>query len=230
MTLVQNEKAFLLHSRKYTDNKIILDLLTEKCGLVSAVLRTTPKKSYGVMPTQFTQMLASWRGRGELKSLDLFEPEGVSYRLVGSKLYCGFYVNELLMRLLPRNDPHVPIFESYIQCLEQLMTQAVSETGLRQFELSLLNILGYGIDFERDCHGGRIVSDGDHQYYYVLESGFHLSSGSKRNDTFSGAVLQAISSGALHDAEVRLQAKKLCRFVLNNLLGSKPLKSRDFFA
>lgn len=227
---VLNQRAFVLHSRKYTDSKVLLDVLSKNDGMFSAVYRRG-KKNINIQ--SFCELDLSWRGQGELKTLDHLDRTGVSFQLHGIALYCGLYINELTVRLLQKNDPNPDLFDMYFQCLENLTCDETREVALRIFEIKLLEILGFGIDFSRDNSGRKINSEDGVYYCYVPEEGFipcdTKSKPNNKNLLFSARVISQLAQKNLGDAEVCRQAKFLCRFLLHSLLGDKPLKSRDLF-
>jgi len=236
MQHVQTENVFVLHSRKYNDTKILLDVLSENYGLVSGVYRKYKNSREAI---QFVEVSICWKGRSELKTFSEMECTRPSTMLQGEKLYCGFYLNELLLRVLPGNDPQTNIYPAYAQCLGELASSGSHETALRKFELTLLSVLGYGLDFFADTQGRPLSKSGDILYSFVPESGFDLlgtgteSPGStartEKSVAYSGEILQAISRGEFQQQSVRKFAKLLCRAALSPILGDKPLKSRELF-
>lgn len=229
---VELEKAYVLHCRKYTDSKILVDLLTENYGFVSCVFRML-KKTGQTRPQQFTLSLVSWNGKTELKTLTKVETtEHHSGSLMGNTLYCGLYVNELLERLLERGDPHPEIFYTYGQTISKMQSNDDMEGVLRNFELDLLQTLGYGLDFSTDIEGSKILEDIGSNYLYIADKGFSLlfsATEQSSGEVFSGDVISAIANREFSENAVRLAAKKICRLALKPFLGNKPLKSRELF-
>jgi DNA repair protein RecO (recombination protein O) len=142
-------------------------------------------------------------------------------------LYCGFYLNELLMRLLQRSDPHERLFALYADTLAQLAVGDSLEPLLRRFELSLLQELGYGMILDRDIETDTPIQPERH-YHYRLEQG-PAPADDGDEPVVTGATLLALGSGApLSPTGIR-EARLLLRRVLARYLGDKPLKSRELF-
>ncbi|MGB1139895.1 MAG: DNA repair protein RecO, partial [Halioglobus sp.] len=116
------QPAFILHSRPYRDTSVMLDVLTPEHGRIGIVAkgarRSRRRGSDAALLQAFTPLLLSFTGRAELKTLTGVETAGVSSRLAGEHLYSALYINELLVRLLHRNDPHPRLFADYGLALE----------------------------------------------------------------------------------------------------------------
>ncbi len=231
-TQVDQQPAFLIHTRNYSDSRILLELLTRDYGRVSAVRRFSRKslKQFGVQA--FTPLVVSWMGKTSLKTLTMVESNGRAFPLESDCLYCGFYLNELIQRCLPQEDPCDAVYELYQDTLRVLSTanrdRKMLEKHLRIFELGLLEALGFGIDFYHDVSGAEIRSGCD--YRYVEGEGFYAL-GQKNMaglNVFSAEVLVTIRE-QVYEGDSLLYAKRLCRQALAPLLGSRPLKSRELF-
>lgn len=175
----------------------------------------------------FSPLLIDWRGKGEVKTLVTCEPDGSVIRLSKKALYCGFYLNELMMRLLERLDPHVGLFECYAESLHKLADGLDVEHVLRQYELSLLTELGYGVNLSLEAETGEPV-DPEKCYRYVVEHGPVLMS-FESGPSISGSTLLALEHDHQLDKKGRKEARALMRRVLAHYLGDKPIKSRELF-
>ena len=142
-------------------------------------------------------------------------------------LYSGFYVNELITRVIEPETANPQLFQHYLQCLTGLATQPQVEPTLRLFEFHLLKILGYGIDFLH-CAGSGLPVDESMTYQYRAEKGF-IASLVKDNLTFYGRDLLAFERLEFTDEAVLQSAKRFTRIALKPYLGDKPLKSRELF-
>jgi DNA repair protein RecO (recombination protein O) len=141
----------------------------------------------------------------------------------------GFYLNELLMRLLPRDDPHSALYASYCATLEKLKHEADSEWALRLFERDLLQELGYGLQLTHDSVTGHPLA-GEMKYCYHHEYGPQSASEAGSDClAVSGATLLALHSGELQGEQCRREAKRLMRSILHHYLGPRPLASRELF-
>lgn len=218
--------AYVLHSRKYRDTSLILDLFTESEGRINAVQRGArgAKKSSTVQP--FTPILIDYVGKGELKTLSKIDAGSMQY-LSGDRLLLGMYINELLVRLLGKYVAAPVLFRSYQTLLLSLVGDDQYTTELRKFEIRLLDELGYGISFAFEAGTGDMV-DPDMFYRFVADEGFHPIASETKN-SFSGVHLLAIADGELEDPEVEHTARRVTRLALSRLLGDKPLRSRELF-
>jgi len=224
--LLELQPSFILHTRAYRDNSFILELFTQEHGRVPLVARgARTRKAWQGLLQPFIPILCSWAGKGELMNLRTLEQQGKPFWLTGRKLLSGFYLNELLMRLLHRFDPHPHLFDYYVAALEQLVTVDKEEYVLRLFEKRLLDEIGYGLLFH-DVDA--IVAE----HYYRFESNQGLiplgSEAGGLQNVFSGRTLLALVNEDL-DAQELNAAKRLMRLALNDLLGDKPLKTRELF-
>jgi DNA repair protein RecO (recombination protein O) len=175
-------------------------------------------------------LLISFQGKTDLKLLTHFEAEGAHFPLTAKHLFSGFYLNELLVRLLPELDAHPEIYSLYEQSLQALSAQQDLEPILRVFEFQLLQELGYGIDFEADAKSGDVI--GAHSNYCLDPSqGVYVAHADvPLNFQFSGAHINAIAQRDFALPEVKQTAKRISRILLKPLLGSKPLMSRELFS
>ncbi|VUD56510.1 DNA repair protein RecO [Thalassocella blandensis] len=242
----QQISSYLLHCRKYTDSRVILDLLTSDFGLVSGVFRLKTKKKITTAVPSFTPLLVSW-GRGQaLKTITDVEPVGPGCKLSGITLFAAMYVNELMLRLLAAEDSSADVLSLYQGVLLELEHLALSgqsqlahiEVPLRKFELMLLANLGYGISFSSDAFDQTIE---EHLFYRLdCEQGFVpvltsddagvLSSPTKMKVVFEGKTILSMAINDFSDLMVRREAKTISRMLLKPLLGDKPLKSRELFS
>ncbi len=231
---VNLQPAYILHARPYRDTSSILEAMTPEHGRISLVARgarrTTRGGSNAALLQVFTPLLLSFSGRGELRTLCGTEAAGPAKSLRGEKLFSALYVNELLVRLLHRHDPHPLLFAAYGNTLDDLVDAAQVETALRRFELTLLDELGYSFDLCIDGHSGEAVHPENwyhlHSEYGLIARGDELDA---RRPAFVGADLLAMDAGQWGQGSVLKTAKRLLRLALAAHLGDAPLKSRDLF-
>lgn len=219
----------MLHNRPYTDSKILVNFFCEKSGVISGVSRLAKNRVRSPSARQFVPLFVQWYGAGELKTIKSIEQVGQGVLLAGESLYCGLYLNELLLKLVPKEEPHPRLYAVYALTLQDLVGRGATEETLRLFELTLLDDLGYGFDFGSDINGDAIAENAC--YSFVPERGFSIESGGHpcSSARFSGRTLSAIKALDFSAPETRVSAKKLCRQQINHLLGDKPLKSRELF-
>ena len=228
---VDKEKAFVLHRRPYRNTSFIVELLTEHYGRVSVVARSARgvKSRYRGQLESFIPLLVSWTERHELKNLGNIELLYMSALLQGEALMCGFYLNELLMRLLHPHDPHPRVFSDYQQALDGLLERKPIEPLLRRFEKYLLDELGYGLTLHREFKNNSPINP-EAFYRYIPDRGFLEDSSGDHSQLFSGQSLLALHDDELNSEVVLKDAKRLMRWVLSFYLGSKPLRSRELLS
>lgn len=224
------QSAYVLHARAYRDTSLLIDLFTEHGERISAIARGARSNRRGSSQRSILQpfqpLWITLSGAAELKLLRQVESRASAVPLQRQGLFSGFYVNELLCRLLHRDDPHPDLFFEYERVLQQLLVLDQLDIALRQFELRLLEELGYGIDFTVDAEGMPI----DERAFYRFDPSRGLS-------VVSADVSIGLSGHALHEffagnytTEARRTLKWLCRVALQPHLGEKPLQSRALFA
>lgn len=221
MTTSDRRYSFwVLHNRPFRNTSLILELFTAEHGRVGVVLRGGRRNS---LITPFRPLNGQLKGKGELLTLAGCEPDGGSaVMLSGKALYCGLYLNELLVRLLHRHDPHPTLLPVYEQTLHMLSAPDVPlDIVLRRFERSLLDELGYGFSLADDIHGDSIKAD----FYYTLDPEKGLL---PTGHGWSGKDLQAIVKEQWND-NARRVAREIMRLALAAHLGDKPLTSRELF-
>ncbi|HEX6997089.1 MAG TPA: DNA repair protein RecO [Gammaproteobacteria bacterium] len=230
--IVLLERGFVLHQRPYRNTSQLLECLTAAHGRVGLVARGSrrPGSRERALLQPFTPLKLSWNRRGDLGRLTYVEPEGAAHRLEGQALLAGFYVNELVLRLLARGDSNAEVFSCYSRCLAELADGAGAARALRLFELRLLQALGYGLELDRDLGTGEPIV-AERRYAFELERGFVASDGpvdpfDDDGDIYSGADLIALRDEALDTATSLRAAQRLLARVLDAYLGERPLKTR----
>lgn len=230
MTINNLQQAFIIHRRQHGETSFILDVFTQESGRLSILAKGARGKrsSFKGILQPFVPLLISFTGKSSLKVLTKAEAVSIGLPLDGVNLYCGFYINELLTRVLGFDLDSRNLFQHYLRCLTALSLPDVkTEIILRTFEFNLLQILGYGFDFLH-CYGsGEEVSD-SMNYNFHSEHGF-IASMIKNNTSFSGKALKAFAVQNFSDPEIRQAAKRFIRLALMPHIGSKPLKSRELF-
>ncbi|OUL58711.1 DNA repair protein RecO [Pseudoalteromonas ulvae] len=219
--------AYLMHRRPYSDSQVMLDMLVENVGQIRLLARLKGKQAikHSAQLQPFQALLISFSGQGDLKYLNQFELATQPTPLKGKALYCGFYLNELSNRIIPINEPIDLAFELYQQHLRLLCQSDHYEPTLRSYEYQLLELLGYGVDFNYDAQGEPI--DCDALYLYVDEQGWCKQTTS--HSGFRGEQLVAFSQLDFTEPQTRLLAKQFARYLLKPLLGERELKSRELF-
>lgn len=217
--------AYFLHTRPYRETSLLVDAFTAESGLVSGVMRGG-RGSKKTSLQLFQPMMLELAGKGDLKTIRQAEPAGMALLLQGVNLFSAFYVNELLVRLLPKEEVQTSFFAMYGELLANLASSQAPALLLRRFELELLEVLGYAIDFAHDSETDDVVR-AEQFYHYQPERGFFPVLAN--HALTRGSVLLQIAEGNLQDSEPARIAKQVNRLALAHLLGPRPLKSRELF-
>lgn len=228
---VSQEPAFVLHHHDYGETSLLLEIFSRRYGRIGVVAKGARRvrSSLRVSLIPFQPLVLGFSGRGDLPTLIAAEAAGVAPALVGEALFCGLYLNELLLRLLHRHDPHERLFESYSEALDRLGEGRDMEAALRVFEKRLLEDIGFGLVLDHDVQDGAPIQSG-HRYRYVPERGPVMAQ--TTNDegiTMQGASLLALARERLVDESVLREVKLLMRALLAHHLGDRPLTSRGLF-
>jgi DNA repair protein RecO (recombination protein O) len=226
----ESREAFILHSYPYRETSLLLEVFARGFGRVSIVARAARSARSplrGVL-LAFQPLALSWFGKGEVRTLARAEWIGGQARLRGEALMCGFYLNELLLRLLPREDPHDGLFAHYRDALQRLASSGDSAPALRSFERALLKELGYAMALERDSANGGAI-DPAKSYRYDPERGPVEVGEPGSESVVSGRTLLDMARDDYADPVTQQQAKALMRTLLNHRLDYQPLKSRRIF-
>ncbi|MCJ8168589.1 DNA repair protein RecO [Atopomonas sediminilitoris] len=217
--------AYVLHAKPYRETSAIVDLFTPD-GRSRAVLRGA-RGSKGSAARPFQPLEIELAGRSELKTLRRAESTAPAHWLQGDYLFSGLYLNELLVRLLPLEEPHPPLFADYQLTLSALACSQSLEPLLRGFEWRLLDELGYG--FSLDCDAAGHALEPSAFYRFNQDHGLELACEVFAPGLLLGRDLQALSRAEWHTPGVLTTAKRLMRQALAPHLGSRPLLSRELF-
>jgi DNA repair protein RecO (recombination protein O) len=211
-----------------------VDFFTASNGRVSGVLRVPKKNSSVLQPFQLVQI--SWTGNKDLKTIVTCESDHQKpLKLVDKTLFCGFYLNEILQRVLPLDDIYASLFVVYektLQALSIALSSTDIESVLRKFEFSLLSEIGFELNFNSCALTGKSIKD-DCFYQFKMGVGFTLINAEvlapTNSSLISGSDLLAIAHSNYSQPSTLKAAKQITRQALPFFLGSKPLKSRELF-
>ncbi len=231
-----DEPAFVLHTYAYRETSLIVEAFTSAHGRVAMVARGAkrPRSEMRGLLQAFQPLTLSWAGAGELKTLLKAEWRGGVPLPQGAALLCGFYLNELLLKLLAREDSHAVLFAEYTAALTALAERAAAADQavvLRRFELRLLAELGYAMPLTHDADSGAAIDPADN-YHYVFGRGPRRATDHAAREPGStlplvrGATLRALSSHAYPDAATAAEAKRLMREILDHYLEERRIFSR----
>ncbi len=219
MARVQLEPAWVLSVRPYRETSALVEAFTPhagRVGLVARGVRSGRARTRGLLQP-FQPLLLSFSDRGELGTLGSLEPDGAPVTLRGEAVFSGWYLNELVLRLLPRRDPHPRLFEHYASALTALAGPAAG-ASLRVFEMRLLTELGYGVQLPEPV-------EADAWYAWDEERGLRLAEPGP--SSYRGASLQALAEEALDTPESLRDARRLLRAALAPHLGDRKLRTPE---
>jgi DNA repair protein RecO (recombination protein O) len=225
----QNEPAFVLHSYPFRETSLILDVFSRSHGRLAIVARGArrPKSSLRGVLMNFQPLLLSWFGKGEVHTLHSAEWQGGQHYLQGTALMCGFYLNELLLNLLARDDPHEQLFDYYRATLQRLAQETDHAATLRCFEKHMLQELGYALLLDREAVSGKAIQ-AEVCYRYAVERGAMPDDGdAQAGMPVQGKTLLDMAVDDYADPATAQQSKQLMRVVLNHHLGGKTLHTRE---
>jgi len=225
------QPAFVLHTYPYRETSLIVEAFTAGYGRVGLIARGAkrPRSELRGLLLAFQPLTLSWTGTRELKLLAKAEWRGGLPLLAGAGLLCGFYLNELLLKLVPREDPHPRLFTQYETTLSALATRTSAGARaelLRSFELALLAELGYALPLTHDADTGAPI-DPEERYHYAFDRGpRRVAEPHARWPVVHGTTLLALATRQFPDASSAAEAKRLMRDVLDHYLEHRRIFSR----
>ncbi|HEV8519447.1 MAG TPA: DNA repair protein RecO [Burkholderiales bacterium] len=247
------QPAFVLHSYPFRETSLVIEVFTQDFGRVALVARGArrPRSALRGVLLAFQPLLLSWAGKSELRTLHKAEWRGGLPQLKGTALLCGFYLNELMLKLLPRDDPHEQLYQTYHRTLHALCNGSAHAVTLRRFEQQMLKELGYALPLERDVASGEAIQ-ADAAYQFVIGRGPVRSAcgtGSIRGTErilgestpgywsagvavenqleLAGQTLLDMARDDYANPLTMQQSKALMRMLINHYLGSQVLNTRQ---
>ncbi len=230
---VDGQPAYVLHTYPFRETSLIVEVLSRDFGRMALLARGArrPRAAIRGLLMAFQPLEVAWAGKSEVLTLMKAEWQGGQPLLSGEALFCGFYLNELLMHLLPREDAHERLFARYADMLVRLAADPggkVREADLRSFEKSLLQELGYGLTLSHDSEGRAIEPEG--HYAYRMEQGpVRLEHADAAPQVVSGRTLLDLEAEDFADPRSRSEAKQLMRTLMAYYLAGKELETRKIF-
>lgn len=224
------QPAYVLHSYPFRETSLVVEIFSRDWGRLPLVARGArrPKSAVRGLLLSFQPLLLSWFGKSELRTLHRAEWQGGQAQLQGMALICGFYLNELLLRLLQREDPHERLFLCYQRALQALAGEGAHAVVLRRFEKCLLQELGYALSLEREAESGEPIA-ADRLYAYQIERGPlpDRNGGYPNGVQLRGKTLLDMAADDYADPVTLQQSKALMRTLIGHYLGDKPLHTRQ---
>lgn len=232
---VDGQSAYVLHLHPYSETSLVVDVFTRNHGRVPLLARGArrPRSAMRGLLMSFQPLELGWFGGGEVKTLARAEWLGGMPLLGGRCLLLGYYLNELLLKMLPREDAHGALFDAYAAALRALAAGAADAPELRRFEKTLLKELGYGLTLDVEIETGLPVVP-DRQYCYQIERGpvAIVSAGETATGeplSLCGKTLLDMAADDYGDSRTRIESRQLMRQLITHHLGGKPLQSRRVF-
>lgn len=221
-------RAFVLHRRPYQNSSVWVDLLISDGSRLSALIKGAKKANnkqiasyepFHLLEVQARQAGHTWY----INQAQLLSP----YKLTGHFLYSAFYLNELMVRMVPEGARCPGLFEDYLHTMKLLHDQVLIEPVLRRFEWNLLQHLQLDFSWSEEADTGlEIVAQ--QGYHFLPEVGF-VKAHSKQLPIFLGQAIMELAQFNLHSTERLQQLKVIMRMALKPYLGPKELKSRQLF-
>jgi DNA repair protein RecO (recombination protein O) len=224
----EHQAAYVLHTYPYKETSLIVEAFARNFGRVALLARGArrPRSAMRGVLLSFHPLRLSWSASSELGNLISAEWSGALQPLGGRALMCGFYLNELLLRLLPRDDAHEALFEVYGESLRQLSAGVAQASVLRSFEKRLLSELGYAPLLEREALSGEPIQP-SRRYVYEPDRGPMLSSSASQHDlSVSGQTLLDLAADEFGRQETRDEARLLLRTLIGQRLHGQVLHTR----
>jgi DNA repair protein RecO (recombination protein O) len=229
-----SQPVFVLHTYPFKETSLVVELFSRDFGRVAAVAKGArrPRSAMRGMLQSFQPLVGAWSGKNELRNLHSLEWGEGLLLLQGQALMCGFYMNELLLRLLPREDPHEALFDYYAQTLRSLCKSQVNNQDaaitLRRFELKMLQEMGYAVPLDCDEEGAPIAPS--QAYFYIPERGacaLQAKEWQQNGVQLFGKTLLDMAKDDYAELPTQQQSKQLMRALLGHYLGDKPLHTRQ---
>jgi len=226
---IEQEPGFILHSYPYKETSLIVEAFTRDHGRVGLLAKGArrPRSAWRGVLLAFHPLRLSWSQGAEIGTLTGAEWSGGHGAPGGISLMCGFYLNELLLRLLAREDPHEALFDAYAQSIAKLCAAGEPQAPvLRGFERRLLVELGYAPVLDRDALSGAAI-DPDRRYVYEPDRGPCAVNGAAPSEwTVGGRTLLDVARDEYERPETRDEARSLLRALIAHRLGGQPLHTR----
>lgn len=228
---VELTPCYILHRRDYSESSLILEVFSREHGRINLIAKGAKrnKKQQGINHSLYQKYNMSWVSKSELGTLTDIELVSLSGSLKPEFMMSGFYMNEIMLRLLHKHESHPELFDSYDTAINRLINEAPEQIVLRYYEKTLLQSLGYGVILDHEVETGENLN-AEKDYYYKFDFGPSLKFGSTDSGvTISGKTLLELDAETLFDSKNINEAKMLLRSILDQHLGERPLASRDLY-
>lgn len=197
------DQAFVLHTLPYKETSLIVELFTLSAGRIPVVAKGAKRKHSALRSVivQFQPLIVKFSGRSELKTLVSAEWQGFELGPEGRAIFAAYYLNELLMLALKREDPHSELFQLYAKTLSHLTEASDVNLIIRKFELKLLELIGYGIDFSQDKNGLPIQESS--YYSWQSEAGWVVDDEQTSTKSILGETIHQVNTHGVDSANAK---------------------------
>ncbi len=220
---VEAEPAYVLHARPWRETSLLLEVLTLEHGRLALAAKGARRPGSQLRPVllTFQPLVLGWSGVGEVRTLTRAEWAGGVPLPQGRALWCGYYLNELVLRLLAREDPHREVFLAYDTAVRALARGEALSPVLRRFELAFLAALGYGLDWPQAAAG---------RYRFEPRAGLvPLAEGETARSgeaILSAETLEDVRAGRWSRPETLAEVRALTRRLIDHALDGQELQAR----
>ena len=226
---VYRQDCFVLRTTPYSESSLIVDMFTRKYGRINLLAKGARRKKsrFRGMIRPFKFLVANWSGKGNVPTLTGLQCDYDGFNIASKDLYCRFYLNELLVRLIHDRDPHEELFDAYYLAMEKLKEPASEFQTLRVFEKVFLQEIGYALNLKTES-GSSVPIESGKRYIYDFEKG-PIRVDDNNSRTISGETLLAIEREKFESAAVKTESKRVLGSAIEHYLEGKPIHSRRIY-
>lgn len=231
----EEDTALVLHTYPYSETSLIVEVFTRHFGRIGLLAKGAKRPRSVLRGTlhAFQPLTIAWLGKNDLRTLASADWQAALPQLTGIGLICGFYLNELILKLLRRDDPHEKLFDYYMEAIIQLRQikmegqhNASINPLLRRFELHLLRELGYAVSLDYDADlGTQIIAS--KSYEYINDHGPVVAKPNSTRFKFSGQTLIDMAQNNYSNPTVLIESKQIMRQLISHYLDDQPLHTRQ---
>ncbi len=229
MSRMEGQAGWVLHRRPWRESSLLVEFFSHEQGRVGLVARAarSPRSPWRGLAEPFCPLVAAWTRRGEMGTLIDLESTDRRVALQGRALWCGLYANELVMKLIARDDPAPEVFHAYGDLLSGLGSGESMAGAVRRFELRLLAGTGVAPDLEHDAASGERIR-ADSLYHLDPEAGFSPTERAGAS-VYRGDVILALASGRFDGPGIARSCRQLTRQLIDHQLAGRRLETRRLF-
>jgi len=227
----EDEHAYVLHTYPFQDTSVVVEAFTRRHGRIGILAKGAkrPKSPLRAALLAFQPLAVGWTGRGELPILTRADWVGRQHVLTGVAMMCGYYLNELLMKLVQRDDPHEGLFDAYAEALCGLGAAEPTHAVLRRFEIALLREIGYALQLDTEADAGTPLVAEKRYAYFVERGPLPVETAGQQSGALElrGKTLLDMARGDFADPQTAAESKVLMRWVIGQHLDQRTLNTRQ---